>query len=179
MQNTQPLAVVSRVGDQYDVTFDRFYARPPETVWSALTVPERLADWMGVAHIEPFVGGRFNLIQDSAAPMTGRVRVWEPPRILEFSWGNDDAPDSVIRYELSPAEGGTRLVFRQSGIQIKRSALMLPGWHWLFDRLGNMLEGTTIEHPTWRDMQKIYVETLKLEGVFLDVPPKVVAASHG
>ena len=177
MENTQSLGVVSRRGDQYDVRFERHYARPVETVWKALTEPERLKDWMGVAHVEPFVGGRFDLIQDSAAPMTGRVRVWEPPSVLEFSWSNDDAPDSVCRYELTPAEGGTRLVFRQSGIELRRSALMLPGWHWLFDRLGNTLDGSDVPHPSWRDMQKVYVETLKLEGVLLDVPPKPAAKS--
>ncbi|MDR3474763.1 MAG: SRPBCC family protein [Devosia sp.] len=175
MENTQGLGVVSRRGDHYDVRFERHYGRPVETVWSALTEPERLKDWMGVAYVEPFVGGRFDLIQDSAAPMTGRVRVWEPPEVLEFSWSNDDAPDSVIRYELTPAAGGTRLVFRQTGIQLARSALMLPGWHWLFDRLGNVLDGTTLAHPSWRDMQKVYVETLKLEGVLLHVPPKAAA----
>jgi uncharacterized protein YndB with AHSA1/START domain len=177
MENTQDLGVVSRRGDHYDVRFERHYRRPVETVWSALTEPARLADWMGVAHVEPFVGGRFDLIQDSPAPMTGRVRVWEPPRVLEFSWSNDDAPDSVIRYELTPVEGGTRLIFQQTGIELRRSALMLPGWHWLFDRLGDLLDGTSGEHPSWRDMQKVYVETLKLEGVLLDVPSKPAAKS--
>jgi len=177
MENTQALGLVTRRGDHYDVRFERQYGRPVETVWRALTEPARLADWMGVSHVEPFVGGRFDLIQDSAAPMTGQVRVWEPPKVLEFSWSNDDAPDSIIRYELTATEGGTRMVFVQSGIQIARSALMLPGWHWLFDRLGNALDGSTVTHPSWRDLQKVYVDTLKLEGVLLDVPAKPAAAS--
>lgn len=170
MDNTQALGVVSRKGETYDVCFERFYPRPVETVWSALTEPERLKDWMGVSYVEPHVGGRFDLIQESAAPMTGRVQVWQPPKLLEFSWTNDDAPNSVIRYELTPAEGGTKLVFLQSGILHKRSALMLPGWHWLFDRLGDVLTGTAATHPSWRDMQGVYVESLGLKDVLLDAP---------
>ncbi len=172
MENTSALGVVTPRGDRYDVRFERHYPRPPETVWSALTEPARLADWLGATRVEPYVGGRIDLIQNSPAPATGTVLVWEPPKLLEFTWSNDDAPDSVVRYELTPAEGGTRLVFLQTGIMHQRSALMLPGWHQLFDRLGNLLEGSSAPHPSWRELQKTYVETLKLQGVLLDVPPR-------
>ena len=80
-----------RADGKLDIRFERSYPRPVQTVWAALTEPERLADWMGKSTVEPRVGGKFLTIEDSAAPMTGAVRVWEPPKVLEFSWSNKDA----------------------------------------------------------------------------------------
>ena len=152
-----------RADGRLDIRFERTYARPVETVWSALTEPERLADWMGVSHVEPHVGGRFDTIQDSAAPSTGKVVAWEPPKILEFTWSNKDAPDSVIRYELTPAGQSTRLVFTQRGVLPGRSALMMPGWQWLFDRLANVLESKdgTASGKSWSEWQQVYVPVLQ------------------
>ncbi len=96
--------------------------------------------------------------------------------MLEFTWSNKDAPDSVVRYELTP-EGatGTRLVFTQQGVLPGRSALMLPGWQWLFDRLANALEGRagTLSGKSWSEWQQVYLPVLKREfpGVALEGTP--------
>jgi uncharacterized protein YndB with AHSA1/START domain len=157
-----------------DIRFERTYPRPVETVWSALTDPARLSDWMGLSYVEPRVGGRFDTIQDSAAPSSGKVVVWEPPKLLEFTWSNADAPDSVIRYELkADGKSSTRLVFTQRGVLPGRSSLMMPGWQWLFDRLANVLEGKqgTLSGKSWSQWQEVYLPTLKRE--FPDVTLQV------
>jgi uncharacterized protein YndB with AHSA1/START domain len=164
------LGAFERRGDHIDVRFERRYPRPVETVWSALTQPERLADWMGASHVEPRVGGRFDMMVDGPHPMTGRVRVFDPPRVLELSWSNTHAPDSVIRYELTPDAGGTRLVFTHKGMPYRNSALMLPGWHDFLARLGGLLDGTLSPEaqPSFRRMQAAYVDHYKLDGVTLE-----------
>jgi len=175
MHDTMDLGTYTRRADgKLDIRFERTYPRPVGTVWAALTEPERLADWMGKSSVEPRVGGKFLTIQDSAAPMTGEVRVWEPPKVLEFSWSNKDAPDSVVRYELTPdGKTGTRMVFTQKGVLPGRSALMMPGWQWLFDRLANVLEGKagTLSGKNWSQWQQVYLPTLKTE--FPDVQLQV------
>lgn len=167
MQDIMDLGTHTRRADgKLDIRFERRYPRPVETVWKALTDPDRLADWMGKSTVEPRVGGKFLTIQDSAAPMTGTVRVWEPPHVLEFSWSNKDAPDSVVRYELTPeGKTGTRLVFTQQGVLPGRSALMLPGWQWLFDRLAHALEGKpgTQSGKSWEAWREAYLPMLKRE----------------
>ena len=166
MSDIQDLGTYARNGELLDIRFERSYPRPVETVWAALTDPTRLADWMGKSEVEPRVGGKFLTIQDSAAPMTGKVLVWEPNRTLEFTWSNKDAPDSVVRYELKPeGKSGTRLVFTQRGVKPGRSALMLPGWQWLFDRLANALEGKpgTRSGKDWGQWQKVYIPMLQRE----------------
>ena len=165
----EALGAFERHDDVIDVRFERHYPRPVETVWRALTEPERLADWMGVCEMEPFVGGRVQLMKDTAHPMQGEVLVWEPPRVLEFSWTNTHAPNSVVRYELEPAEGGTRLVFTHLSMPYENSALMLPGWHDFFARLGFALGGTAPPGTMdIRKMQAAYVEHYQLRGVRLE-----------
>jgi len=175
MHDTMDLGTYTRRADgKLDIRFERTYPRPVGTVWAALTEPERLADWMGKSSVEPRVGGKFLTIQDSAAPMTGEVRVWEPPKVLEFSWSNKDAPDSVVRLRAhARGKTGTRMVFTQKGVLPGRSALMMPGWQWLFDRLANVLEGKagTLSGKNWSQWQQVYLPTLKTE--FPDVQLQV------
>jgi uncharacterized protein YndB with AHSA1/START domain len=169
MSAVDSLGAFKRRDDHIDVRFERHYPRPVETVWSAITEPARLADWMGVAHVEPFVGGRIELMLDGPHPSTGRVVVWDPPKVLEFSWSNTHAPESTIRYELTPDGDGTRLVFTHQRMPYVHSALMLPGWHHFLTRLGSALEGAALAGPmNYRHMQAIYVDHYKLSGVTLD-----------
>jgi hypothetical protein len=79
----EQLGAFERSDDRIDMRFERHYPRSIETVWSALTDPVRLNDWMGAAHVEPRVGGRYELMLDGANPMTGRILIWEPPHVLE------------------------------------------------------------------------------------------------
>jgi uncharacterized protein YndB with AHSA1/START domain len=154
--------------DHIDVRFVRHYPRPVETVWSAITEPARLADWMGAAQVEPRVGGRIALMTDGPGPMTGVVRAWEPPHLLEFTWSNTHAPDSVVRYELSPEAGGTRLTFTHTSMPYVTCALMLPGWHELLGRLGRAVTGAPPrDPPDWFALQGQYVERYGLTGVML------------
>jgi len=165
----EALGSFERHDDVIDVRFERHYPRPIETVWRALTEPERLADWMGVCEMEPFVGGRVQLMKDIAHPMHGEVLVWEPPRVLEFSWTNTHAPNSVVRYELEPAAGGTLLVFTHLSMPYENSALMLPGWHDFFTRLGLALGGMApAGEMDFRAMQAAYIERYELRDVNLD-----------
>lgn len=170
MAAMEELGAFKRRDDHIDVRFERHYPRPVETVWNALTDPARLADWMGVSHVEPRVGGRFDLMADGPHPMTGRVLVWEPPHVLEFTWSNTHAPDSNVRYELSREGDGTRLIFTHKGMPYANSALMLPGWHDFLARLGSLLDGAGPSQagPSWREMQAIYVDHYKLRGVRLN-----------
>lgn len=170
MAAMEGLGVFTRRDDHIDVRFERHYPRPVETVWSALTDPARLADWMGASHVEPHVGGRFDMMVDGPHPMTGRVRVWDPPHVLELSWSNTHAPDSVIRYELARDAGGTRLIFTHQGMPYENSALMLPGWHDYLAHLGYVLTGRPPPQggPSWRKMQAIYIDQYKLHGVNLE-----------
>lgn len=173
MTDMHPLGAFQRRDDRLDVRFERHYPRPVERVWSALTDPERLGDWMGAAHVEPRVGGRYDLMIGGPRPMTGRILVWQPPEVLEVTWSNADAPNSVVQFELTREGDGARLVFTHKGMPYASSGLMLPGWHFYLARLGSLLEGESPAQSkhSWRELQSIYVEHYKLHDVKLEHPP--------
>lgn len=168
------LGTYDRRGDDAGLRYERYYPRPIETVWAALTEPARLEDWLGKALVEPYVGGRYELFIERPRPMTGRIVTWEPPRLLEYSWDTGDAPASRVRCELTPVDDGTRLVFRHDGVGFTWIALVLPGWHAHLERLDSLLSRGSAQDfgmPRWRELQAIYLAHYKLEGVMLDPPP--------
>lgn len=162
-----PLGTIGRNGGLAEVRFERNYPRPVETVWAALTDPERLADWMGIARVEPFVGGQIELMLDGPFPMTGQVRVWEPPHVLEYSWSNAHAPNSIARYELRSQDGGTSMIFTHKKFPDGSGALMLPGWHTYFNQLERLLGGEG-DGRSWRALQAAYIDRYHLHGMTLD-----------
>jgi len=170
MNPEEQLGTFERRDDRLDLRFERYYPRSIERVWSALTDPTRLQDWIGAAYVEPHVGGRYELMLDGPNPMTGRILAWEPPEVLEFTWGNAHSADSVARYELARKGDGTRLIFMHKGIPYANSALMLPGWHFFFERLGALVIEAAVRQSkhSWRELQAIYVDQYKLIGVTLD-----------
>jgi len=167
------LGTFERHGDDVDLRYERRYPRPVETIWAALTEPTRLADWVGPALVEPYVGGRYELFIDRPRPMTGRILTWEPPRLLEFSWDTGDAPVNTVRCELMPDGNGTRLIFTHKGIGFPWIGLVLPGWHVNLERLAGLLSGRPqpSSMPRWRELQRIYLDHYRLEGVTIDPPP--------
>ena len=55
------------------VTFERVIARPVTKVWAALTDPAILRNWLGEVHVEPHVGGRYEIhFREMTVVMTGR-----------------------------------------------------------------------------------------------------------
>lgn len=161
------LGKFERRGEHIDVRFERFYSRPIESVWKALTEPERLADWMGQSYVEPFVGGRYETMLDGLKPMRGTVRLWQPPSLLEYEWRSDHAPQSVVRWELSSASDGTRVVFQHLGMPYVSANLMMPGWHVYLDHLGLALSTIAPEDfiSAWRDFQDVYAKHHGLEDL--------------
>ena len=149
MKGTDALGSIERRDDHIDVRFVRHYPRPVETVWSALTEPARLADWMGAASVEPRAGGRFQLMLDGPHPMTGRVVVWDPPHVLEHEWRQRIVDDGVVRYELAEDGAGTLLTFTHRGLSVRNAKGFIPGTHAFLDRLEAHLAGASL--PNWSE----------------------------
>jgi uncharacterized protein YndB with AHSA1/START domain len=173
MAELENLGTFERDGDAVGLRYERHYPRPIETVWAALTDPVRLGDWIGAARVEPYVGGRYELFVERRRPMTGRILTWDPPRLLEFSWDTGDAPESIVRCELTPEGDGTRLRFFHKGVGFPWIGLVLPGWHSLLECLRSLLAGKVLPDsmPCWRELQAIYLDRYKLDGVMMDPPP--------
>jgi len=127
--------VIRRAGETYEVVFTRRYAKPIEKVWAALTIPERLADWLANATIEPDlrIGARFALhfpVQDYR--MEGEIVALEPPRLIAWTWPDPrdgGKPASIVRFELVPDGAGCVLTLTNGDIVRPDLADVAAGWH--------------------------------------------------
>lgn len=115
MSETDLLGTVLREGDRLGLRFERTLRHAPEKVWRAITESEHLAQWFPCdlvgerrprasielvfwpAHVEKYG------ITEPVLP--GQLRVYDPPAVLEFTWGGD-----VVRFDLAPDGEGTLLV---------------------------------------------------------------------
>jgi uncharacterized protein YndB with AHSA1/START domain len=143
---TGPLADARVVaeGDRWTLILTRELRQPPERVWPALTEPEHLDRWA------PFTASR-SLDETGTATLTmvdgdertalpASVHRVEPPRLLEYTWGED-----LLRWELeSTPAGGTRLTLRHTLTDRDMDAMVAAGWHLCFDVLTRHLDGEPV-----------------------------------
>jgi uncharacterized protein YndB with AHSA1/START domain len=128
--------------------FERRIDHPLETVWEAIATPEGIRGWLGAAEIEPAEGGRVRLQFDKTVGnvVHGRVTEVDPPRLLEYTFGEEEPP-SILRWELHDAgDGATRLVLTHALPTPEHIGDGLAGWHTLLDMIPAAIAG---EDPQW------------------------------
>ena len=143
------------------VAFERRIDRPVEKVWAALTVPERVADWLAKADIVLEVGGRYDLrFPDSEDVMWGMITRLEPPELLELTWReNDGTTKSVLSWRLSPDGGGCRLNLTHTFPADTRDLPgFVSGWHWHLDAITAACDGvaTAWDKGRWKALDERY-----------------------
>lgn len=121
------------------VRLERDLPDPPAVVWSALTERERLREWFPcdviVAGGEWRVGAAISFPFPSEViemTLSGEVLAVDEPRELAFTWGEE-----TLRFELTPRDGGTRLVLIDEpppGVAARSAA----GWDTCLDRLARL-----------------------------------------
>lgn len=120
MSASDAVTVSIEVGVPPAVAFDVFTAEI-DAWWQHGPRYRFVAPYGGVMKLEPRAGGRLLHVHDEAAGLlfeVGRVRVWEPPTRLVFSWRLDSfAPDEITLVEVSfePAETGTLVTVTHRG----------------------------------------------------------------
>lgn len=125
-----PLGIVHAAGDRFEIIFERRFAKPPEKVWAALTVPERLADWFLHAEVDLRLGGRIRLSAPGYTASDHVIVELDPPRTIAWTWPHPSHPDSIVRFELTPASGGCRLRLTQTDLEPGDHMLSIAtGWH--------------------------------------------------
>ncbi|HET6971447.1 MAG TPA: SRPBCC family protein [Phenylobacterium sp.] len=146
----EDLGEIRRTGETYELVFVRHYARPLEKVWAALTVPERLADWLGEFEVDHWAVGapirlRFPEVNYTAE---GQVTAYDPPRRVAWTWPQEGRP-SEVRFELEAEGAGCRLTLTQTALDPKDGAGVAAGWH---AHLGGFERAVDGIRTTWDDV---------------------------
>jgi uncharacterized protein YndB with AHSA1/START domain len=136
-----------RIGDRYELRFERRLAHSRERVWRAITEPPHLAAWFPTRIDGERRAGaplRFVFEHDEGPALDGELLVWDPPAVLELRWDQE-----LLRFELAPADdGGCVLTFVNTFAELGTAARDAAGWHVCLEHLAHELAGTT---PPWDD----------------------------
>lgn len=92
--------------ERCDLRLTRRYAATPAELWESVRDLDR---WL-------------------APPAGVTVREIEPGRVLELDWRPQGEEPSLVRIELTPDDGGTRLVVDHSRVKAMRGMLYLRVW---------------------------------------------------
>lgn len=127
------------------VRIERLLPGSIDRVWAWITEEDKRALWLARGTVELRVGGRVELTfrhselthaddhppakyADMAdhAELRGQVTACEPPHLLAHTWGGQ----GEVRYELSEAAGGVRLVITHLHLSGRDDVLSVSaGWH--------------------------------------------------
>jgi uncharacterized protein YndB with AHSA1/START domain len=162
---TTPAGKVLHEAGQATLLFERRLAHSPQDVWDAITKPEHLQRWyLSKAVIDARPGGSIELWSGPASVhVTGRILVWDPPRVFEHERRVDPTPTmplterSVMRWDLEPDGDGTLLRLTHRRLDPSMAVQIAPATHALLDRLADHLDGRS---PT--DMLKRFAEVKPL-----------------
>ncbi|MBI1360924.1 MAG: ATPase [Alphaproteobacteria bacterium] len=123
----------------------------PEKLWAALTQPEftkrywcetwQESEW------KPGASWRA-MIPDGRVADTGEIKVYDPPKKLVLTWENQFVPEmkaeghSLLTYEITPTEGGVKLVLthEMDRPESKLIDAVSNGWPPLISSLKSLLE---------------------------------------
>ena len=137
------------------LVFERFFPHPPEGVWRALTDPDQIRQWfLTEARIEGRPGGAVDFTTGpTRVHATGRILAWHPPLLYEYEWNLDPTSGfpreerSVVRWELTPVPGGTRVVLVHRGLTPPTAENFRHGIPGFLERLSALLDGRPL--PDW------------------------------
>ena len=140
---------------------ERLLPGPIERVWAYLTESEKRGSWLARGDMELRPGGSMELVfhndnlteNDVPAPAKyekyggeirshGHVLECEPPRLLVFSWDEENGGDSQVRMELTPQGDEVRLVLTHSRLASRDGMISVAGgWHTHLGILADRLAG--------------------------------------
>lgn len=135
-----------REGDGYVLRFERRIEHPVAAVWEAISTPDGIRGWLGDAKLELTPGAPVRLRFDKTVGnvIEGKVTDVDPPRVLEYTFGQDD---SILRWELTAAgDCATTLVLTHRLPGAEHLPETLAGWHTLIELIPAAIAG---EDPSW------------------------------
>lgn len=159
MPDMNELGSIRRIEGYVEARLERLLEHERKTVWSALTEPARLVEWLAPGEIALVEGGKAKLnFTDSGIVIDSRVSAIEAPRLLEYSWSGAGEPLRPVRWELHQEAGATRLVLTLRIPAGEDWARACAGWEAHLEMLAAALEGVPLKFPfpRFKEMREAY-----------------------
>lgn len=161
------IGTLEQAGQAWRLRFTQELAHPVDRVWRAVTEAEHLNAWFPMRiRGDWVVGGPLTFAdpEGRGPEFTGQVLAYQPPSLLEFSWGTD-----VLRLELRPHGTGSTLTLLDTFEELGKAARDAAGWHVCLDLLAVHLDGdgTAVK---WTEMHPRYVSALGPEASSVGPP---------
>ena len=157
------LGTLTKHGDGHQGRLTRLFDHPAAKVWGMLTESPQMAQWLSAGTIEQRLGGKVRIdFVDSGIVIDSAVTAFEAGRLLEYSWSSGQEPRRPLRWELSPAAGGTQLVLTVGVPAGEDAAKACAGFEGHLEMLAAALEGVPIKFPfeTYMKARQGYKEIL-------------------
>lgn len=137
------LGTITDHGTTRTLRFERVLQHPPDAVWSALTEPERLGDWLAAAVVVPGPGGEITLDFGEGGIEKCRITAWDPPRSLAYEWNFVGESPTHVSWELELVADGsaTRLTLEHTLLEAGIAPSYGAGWHAHLEQLDGHLAG--------------------------------------
>jgi len=126
-------------GPRPAVRLERQLPDPPSVVWQALTDRGQLRSWFPcddvVVNSRWEIGAVITFVfrpEVIDMTLTGEVLAVDEPKTLAFTWGEE-----ILRFELLPEDGGTRLVLIDE-LPADAASRNAAGWEMCLDRLAGL-----------------------------------------
>lgn len=162
-QNDPNLGKIMRKVEGLEVKFERIYNFSRETVWDAITNPDKLALWFTDIEMDFVPGGKITIrFRDADKTESfGKIIRIKRPELFEFTW-----EDELATWQLfEDGSSKCKLVFTYSKLADNYAYNVPAGWHVLLDQLDEVLHGKTEPYPfggeeteATRKMKAIYKE---------------------
>jgi uncharacterized protein YndB with AHSA1/START domain len=126
---------------------DRLIVAPVDLVWSLVSTPEGLREWMAVeASVDLRVGGTIRWVHDNGWVVAGTVREVVPMRRLTYTYGWEHGgfpvplESSVVTIELTGRGATTELAIRHEGLTPEMAEQHSAGWRLFVGKLADRAE---------------------------------------
>ena len=158
------------------VRLERILPGPIERVWAYLTESEKRGRWFASGPMELRPGGSltFTFHNSQLAPdseplpekykqyegmeSNGRVIRCEPPRLLTFTWDEEEGDKSEVTFELTDRDGEVLMVLTHRRLRDRKAMVdVAGGWHVHVDVLIDVLNGREPQ-PFWSRLEKLATE---------------------
>ncbi|MCB9895396.1 MAG: SRPBCC domain-containing protein [Planctomycetes bacterium] len=134
------------------IHFELDIAAGARELWSVLTDAAQISRWWEGVHAvklsDAKPGGIYTLDYESGEPDVCEILENEPGKRLRYRWQSSEPEPTIVEYRLEPIEGGTRLVFHNTGYKPGEKwdrfyQANFVGWLEMMIGVKKLLEGAT------------------------------------